>query len=136
MCKIRVIIKTPGCQPTLGWIDNTLEAFQELVGGYIETTPLDGVPGVLLIVNEEGKLNGLPENVINGADVIVGSIVAVRAGSEDFVSLTEDDIPIVIDTLNAGDVGRYGDDSTLAYSSSAVVVGATPETAAADNGGI
>ena len=72
--------------------------------------------------------------------IIVGSIVAVRAGSEDFVSLAEDDIPIVFDVLNAEDVGRLraddgsnGDDSTLAYSCSTVVVGETPETAAADN---
>ena len=96
MQKIRVVKKRPGMGPTLGWITNSLEAYQGFVGGYIETVPLDGVPGALIICNEEGKLQGLRENVLNGGDVIVGPIVVARVSGEDFASLTEDDIAAAI----------------------------------------
>ena len=38
----------------------TLEEMQEIVGGYIEFVWLS--PFYLMVVNEEGKLNGLPMN--------------------------------------------------------------------------
>ena len=106
MQKIRVVKKRPGMGPTLGWITKSLEAYQGFVGGYIETVPLDGVPGALIICNEEGKLQGLRENVLNGGDVIVGPIVVARVSGEDFASLTEDDIAAAIEMLSYADVSN------------------------------
>jgi len=39
----------------------TLEEMQALVGGYIEMVPMAG--DKMLIINEEGKLQGLPYNI-------------------------------------------------------------------------
>lgn len=122
MTRIRVIVKQPGQPLTLRWIEDELERYQAVVGGYIETVPLDGVPGIVLICNEEGKLRGLDPNVINGADVIVGPVIAARVSGEDFGSLTESDLETVIEALEAADVsaapgadgGDTGDDQSAA----------------------
>lgn len=112
MTQIRVVKKIPGLGIIISWIDNDLAEFQKYVDGYIETVPLAGTPGILLIVNEEGKLRGMQPNIINGGDVLVGPVMAVRAGSEDFISLTDDDIPTVCEALSAADVSaqKYTDE--------------------------
>lgn len=122
MTRIRVIVKQPGQPLTLRWIEDELERYQAVIGGYIETVPLDGVPGIVLICNEEGKLRGLEPNVINGADVIVGPVIAARVSGEDFGSLTESDLETVIEALEDADVsaapgpdgGDTGDDQSAA----------------------
>ena len=40
----------------------TLEEMQEFVGGYIQV--VKGIDGSQIIVNEEGKIYGLPTNVV------------------------------------------------------------------------
>lgn len=62
-----------------------LETLQAAVGGYIETVPCrDNGKGKVMILNEEGKLQGLPYNakatamargIIADSDVIVGDVV-------------------------------------------------------------
>lgn len=47
-------------QPKNG-TDFTLEELQEFVGGFIEVIPARE-EGFILVINEEGKLNGLPYN--------------------------------------------------------------------------
>lgn len=58
--------------------DFSLEELQAIVGGYIEVFSLDEF-GSLMVVNEEGKLNGLPFNAeatrLIGEAGIVGHIV-------------------------------------------------------------
>ena len=74
------IIKHPG-QP-----ENSLKALQNLVGGYIETVSLPH--GICMIVNEEGKLQGLQPNFRLDHDLIVGTAVFVGVSGEDFCSLS------------------------------------------------
>lgn len=74
-------------------IENTLEALQEAVGGYIETVRLR-VDNAVMIVNEEGLLLGLPYNVTASGfagQPIVGTAVIVGVNGEEFT-----DIPDVI----------------------------------------
>lgn len=72
-------------------IENTLEAFQEAVGGYIETVTL--VPEkVVMIVNEEGRLRGLPWNLaasIVAGFGIVGTALVVGVDGEEFCDVPE-----------------------------------------------
>ena len=59
--KISVILIEPGRYPKLIEIEDTLEAMQETVGGYIEEyMPFDDE--VAIICNEEGKMNGAELN--------------------------------------------------------------------------
>ena len=59
--KMTVLYVKPGEKPKHIEIENDLEALQRAVGGYIEAVYPYEDP-VALIVNEEGKLNGLPLN--------------------------------------------------------------------------
>ena len=71
-------------------IENTLEAEQEAVGGYIEVLPLDNEK--LLICNEEGKLNGMQGNRRIGNDVIAGPFFIVGEDGDEFRSLTDEEV--------------------------------------------
>lgn len=86
--QIRVIVKEVGKHPTVKEIKNELEVFKSLVGGYIEVVRV--TPEILMICNEEGKMQGLPPNFSTGHDVIVGTAVFVAFdGSEDFAGLSD-----------------------------------------------
>lgn len=59
--KMTVLCVKPGEKPERIEIESGLDALQRAVGGYIEAVYPYEDP-VALIVNEEGKLNGLPLN--------------------------------------------------------------------------
>lgn len=102
------IVVAPGDEPVLlhcypgDSID--LKEMQKIVEGHIETVPTvlakewsreEGV-GTVLIVNEEGKLQGLRANqwatdisaLYN--DVIVGNAILMGTTQEDFIGLTKE----------------------------------------------
>lgn len=81
------IIKRPGRAAFIREISNTLTALQDLVGGYIETLTLGG--GIVMIVNEEGKILGLPLNFRLGSDSIRGTAVFVSVDGDDFCGLNK-----------------------------------------------
>jgi len=60
---MRVLIKEPGKPWETAEIENTLEALQSAVGGYIETYTIDPERGLVLICDEEGRLNGKQYNI-------------------------------------------------------------------------
>ena len=93
-----------------------LETMQGIVEGNIETVPAvlaegwsheEGV-GLVLIVNEEGKLLGLPVNqlatdmaaVYN--DVLVGNAILMGAKGEDFVGLTAEAAKNIVEKWGTG----------------------------------
>ncbi len=87
--KIYAVVVEPRKQPEPCEIDNTLESFQQLVGGYIEVVGLE--PGIVLICNEEGKIIGLPANRLFRNDIIMGTFLIVAIDDEgDFTSLPID----------------------------------------------
>ena len=95
--KISVVLVEPGKYPKLVEIEDTLEAMQETVDGYIEEyMPFDDE--VAIVCNEEGKVNGLPLNrAVYGEnkeilDVIAGKFFIAYAPieSEKFKSMPKD----------------------------------------------
>lgn len=88
--EITVLKVEPGKAPEEVTIPNTLEAIQEMVGGFIEIVYLDDV---CLVCNEEGKLMGLEGNRRVGRDIISGTFFL--AGDTDygeFCSLTQEQL--------------------------------------------
>ena len=83
--KIHVMVKEPGEKWQRREVDNNLRTFQGLVGGHIEAVTVTP-DRLVLIVNEEGKLQELPENVLFRNDWLVGTVVAVGVAGEDFAS--------------------------------------------------
>ena len=73
-------------------IENTLEALQAAVDGYIEAVTLVQDRAVM-IVNEEGLLRGLSPNPIASAVAntqIVGTAIVVGVDGEEFTDVPED----------------------------------------------
>ena len=84
---MKVIYKAPGKAPEVIDIQNTLEALQEKVGGYIETVTI--ATDAAIICNEEGRLIGLPHNcVLLGVD-FVGPILIVGVKGPEFTDLPD-----------------------------------------------
>ena len=89
---VKVIVKHPGKDPEELVIPNELEAFQRLVGGYIETLPI--AADMLAIVNEEGKLRGMEPNMIVNGELLVGPVVFAGVDGEDLC-----DVPVGLDRI-------------------------------------
>ena len=88
MGKVRVIIKRP--DEHYGHVCNistTLENLQKTVGGYIETITFEDF---VIIVNEEGKIQGLEPNMLIGMDMLVGTIIVIGTKGEEFSDLDLD----------------------------------------------
>lgn len=95
---MRVLIVKPNVEPFAQDIDGGLKSMQDIVGGDIEATyPFDDSAAVL-VCNEQGKLEGLPLNrpIYDSkgeiADIICGDFFIAGEGSEDFISLTDEQI--------------------------------------------
>lgn len=99
---MRVLYKAPGEAPRTMVIPNELGVLQQLVGGYIEVVKLGRI---LILVNEEGKLEQLEKNfrVEVYDDTIRGSAVFVRANGAEFDSLTGKDIEELREAFREGD---------------------------------
>ena len=91
---MRVVIKKVGEPAKVAEIENTLEALQGIVEGYIEVVAVGGE--VLMICNEEGKLNGLEYNFKLGNDFIVGNVLFVQAKDEDFTDLSDSNVESIM----------------------------------------
>ncbi len=94
--KIKVLVVEPDKRPKVREIPNTLEAMQEIVGGYIEVAhPWGYVERVALVCNEEGKIRELPINrtvrTNDGKywDTIFGTFFLAGEEKEDFASLDD-----------------------------------------------
>ena len=85
---IWVLVKQPGKPVVKDLIPNDLETFQQLDGGYIETVMLP--QNTVMIVNEEGKLKGLPHNFFYAGDDIVGTAVFCSQKDDDFTDIRPD----------------------------------------------
>lgn len=87
---MKVIVKRPEEQyGEIREIENTLEALQKIVGGWIECVYNNGS---CIICNEEGKLQGLAPNIWFKGDILVGTIIVCGIKGEDF-----DDVKIPFD---------------------------------------
>ena len=91
--RLTVLCVKPGKKPACIEIEAGLDALQRAVGGYIEAVYPYEDP-VALIVNEEGKLNGLPLNRAlrdednDIYDIVAGTFLVVGLGESEFASLT------------------------------------------------
>jgi len=84
---MRVIIKEPGKAGHVIEVKNELEELQRIVGGYIEAVPL--FPNLVVICNEDGRLQGLPYNCEICGIIFVGTILLAGVDGPEF-----DDVPM------------------------------------------
>ena len=88
---LHVLCVEPGKTPEEKEIGADLKSLQAEVGGLIECVYMDD--GAIIVVNEEGKLNGMEMNRRLGDDIICGPFFLVRDDTEgDFASLTDQQV--------------------------------------------
>lgn len=87
---IRAMVKEPGKPAEVKHIEDTLESYQQIVGGYLY--PVRMGAGILMVCNKEGKMMELEANMFWHGDVIVGSIIFVKDDGEKFGSLDKKQI--------------------------------------------
>ena len=92
--QIRVIYKRVGFDPVEVTIENTLEQMQLMVGGPIEVVPFTIDRKILILCDEEGKIDGRPVNFPLRGDLICGSVLFVGQKGENF-----DDCPYTLDVF-------------------------------------
>lgn len=90
---VQVLLYRRGEEPELRWVKNSLEAFQELVGGNIEGHPVTDDPNLQLICYEYGHFEREPNRLVRGLDLVHGDFFVTRVDEEgEGVSLTEEDV--------------------------------------------
>lgn len=89
--ELRIVVFEVGKEPEERFIDGSLKAMQEIVGGYIEAV---GLPNnYVLVCNEEGLLLDLPPNVRPWLNYpIAGSFFVAKIKGEEFVSIPEEQV--------------------------------------------
>lgn len=89
--KIKVVVKKPNELGEIKVISNKLETFKDLVNGYLECLRLNN--GIVIILNEEGKLLDLEPNLFYNNDILVGNLIFCESDLEgNFTSLSENSI--------------------------------------------
>lgn len=82
---LKVFVVPHDGAPHVREVENKLEALQAIVGGYLEV--VQGIPGLTVLCNEDGRMMQLPPN--RG---LLGTWIVVRSEGADFVSLTDEDV--------------------------------------------
>ena len=96
--QILVCIKKPGEEPAIEPLfDNTLDAFQKAVGGYIETVTI--ATDLTLVCNEEGRIRCLPYNTTICGLPIYGTVLAVGVKGDEFASVPGRHVSAVLNLL-------------------------------------
>ena len=108
---MKVIIKEPDVPAVIANIDGTLRGMQGIVGGYIQTVPLEWLACInksdlsclalrgkefIVVMNEEGKLDCLPYNIAMKSDFIVGTCVVCREDGEEMAGLTDEEAGTIL----------------------------------------
>ena len=83
--KVNIYVKEPHGVWHKDTIDNTLKAFQKVVGGYIEVVTLER--NTVIVCNEEGLLNWMPYNCTIDGNDFAGTIIMVKEDGEEFASI-------------------------------------------------
>jgi hypothetical protein len=107
--KIQIVIVKPDKKPYKAIIDNDYEAFQKIVAGYTENLFIGRTrkgARVGIVLNEEGKLKGLPLNrQLIDFDILVGTFFITAYNLEgDNVSLTNEEVEKYIKTFSPFEV--------------------------------
>lgn len=91
---MKVVRKEVHCNPQVVEIENTLEALQKEVGGYIETVTM--FTDMTIVCNEEGRLMGLEHNLEFAGVDFVGTVLFVGIDGDEFCDLSDEMIAYIL----------------------------------------
>lgn len=106
--KLKCLYVKENSLPEIIEIPNTLKSKQEKVDGLIEYVRLLEDENVVLICNEEGKINGMGPNRDIGYDIVYGPFLIVGESVDDGEdrSLTEEQISKYQDYFNKKSIDK------------------------------
>lgn len=90
---MKVARKRPGEPWEFAEIENTLEALQAEVGGYIEVVTI--ASDACLVLNEEGAINGMRFNFSIGNYQFFGTVLVCGVDGEEFTDTPVTDLNIL-----------------------------------------
>ena len=96
---MRAIRKRPGQEPQIIDVENSLEALQREVDGWIETVTF--AEDACVICNEEGRIQGLPFNLELMGILFFGTILIVGVDGENFTDLSDAGVELMMRELGA-----------------------------------
>lgn len=102
---MKVLVIEPHKKPYTQEVKHTLENLQGIVGGLIEPIYLDDV---VIVVNEEGKIIGLPFNRAlrdeksKILDLLFGTFFICGLGEENVTDIPKQAIPFFLNLTNHG----------------------------------
>ena len=96
---MRAIRKRPGQEPQIIDVENSLEALQREVDGWIETVTF--AEDACVICNEEGRIQGLPFNLELMGILFFGTILIVGVDGENFTDLGDAGVELMMRELGA-----------------------------------
>lgn len=96
---MRAIRKRPGQEPQIIDVENSLEALQREVDGWIETVTF--AEDACVICNEEGRIQGLPFNLELLGVLFFGTILIVGIDVENFTDLGDAGVELMMRELGA-----------------------------------
>ena len=91
---MKALFKKPNMEAEVIELKDELSEYQELVCGGIECVHMSNNRDLIMIVNDEGKLIGLDDNIKYGTDTLNGNILVVGDDyeNESFRGLTDIEI--------------------------------------------
>lgn len=91
--KHTILVKEPNKEIEKVELENlSLETMQTLVGGYIEAIIPFKNRNLVMILNEEGKIQDLEPNIRLGTDYIAGTLLIVASEDNDFRGLNKEEL--------------------------------------------
>lgn len=106
---MRVVIIEPGKPARIAEIGSSLSSMQVVVGGFIQVISAVAIPGgkdlshdLILVFNEEGKLDDLPYNfrLWDGADYVAGTCFVCKEQQDEMVGLSESEAQLVVGLID------------------------------------
>lgn len=98
-----MLLRTDGTYEIVEYEDK-LEVLQGFVGGLIDYVQIS-TRGIDMIINDEGKILGMDVNYnatrLYAYDIIVGDVLVVRTENGENVDLTDEDIDLIIEEIEA-----------------------------------
>ena len=101
---LKVVVKAPGKNAMVTTVENDYRAIHTALGGNFETFQIPGEifseGRIVAFCNEDGKFNGMAENLYIGYDIVYGPVLVAGHLFDDLVSVPDDKIKDVCIALN------------------------------------
>lgn len=94
------LVKKPGGIWEIDKRDVSLSTLQHVVGGYIEVVHIPG-KSLCFVLNECGRIEGLPVNITVNGVAFVGTVAIVDTTTDDFADINPDIIDAMCRDFNA-----------------------------------